>query len=173
MRRGTDIANHNKRGLKPLLRKGLKIVFIGTQPGVRSLRCKCYYADRSNSFYCDLHDTKLTRGPRPINHGEYGSLLKEGFGLDDVNNNPYALKARLTKHKPKVICFNSKRALLDFLHKKRIKGSWAGSDARKHVTLGTFSWNPLIWALYDSSGRARAYHKQRIKLLNSLKTKII
>ena len=48
------------KGLPPLLKPGLKVVFVGTEPGAESLRTKSYYANSRNSFWRDLHAVGFT-----------------------------------------------------------------------------------------------------------------
>ena len=51
------------KGLPPLLRPGLKVVLVGTEPGSESLRTKSYYANSRNSFWRDLHAAGCTATP--------------------------------------------------------------------------------------------------------------
>jgi double-stranded uracil-DNA glycosylase len=68
--------------LPPLLRPGLKVVFVGTEPGAESLRIQSYYADSRNSFWRDLHAAGLI--PTVLAPWSFQRALDFGIGLDDV-----------------------------------------------------------------------------------------
>jgi G:T/U-mismatch repair DNA glycosylase len=144
-------------------RKELRIVFVGTEPGAESERIGHYYAGTNNSFYQDLHQagwTEYTYTPQQ----DKELCEKHGIGFDDVYNDKEALKSRLEQCQPRVVCFNSKEALKRFSD-TRIRGNWAGSNASRYAS---FPWNPIVWALYDSSARARRYQQRRVQLLKKL-----
>lgn len=152
--------------LPPIYSDNLNVVFIGTEPGKISLETGHYYANPRNSFYKDLYSANFI--PKIIKPTEDQTLPNFYIGLDDVYDDPEALKKRLEQFKPSSICFNSKDALLRFLgvdSTKRLK-DWAGKKAGALLTL---PWSPLIWALYDSSGIAIKYHNLRLALLLELR----
>jgi hypothetical protein len=64
------------------------------------------------------------------------------------------------------VCFNSKEALERFVGRELRGETWRGEAAARHARFG---WNPLVWALPDSSGQARGYTKDRFKLLCDLR----
>jgi len=155
--------------LLPIYDNNLKVIIIGTEPGQLSIETGHYYSDPRNSFYRDLHLTGFL--PRLIHPSECLSLPNYNIGLDDVYNDPEALEIRLESFKPLSVCFNSKEALCRFLkisNTQRLK-NWAGESAGKWVS---FSWKPIVWALYDSSGIAIRYHKERIVQLRRLYKKL-
>ncbi|MEX2374867.1 MAG: mismatch-specific DNA-glycosylase [Dehalococcoidia bacterium] len=151
--------SHRGGTLEPLLREGLDVVFVGTEPGPTSLRLGVYYANPDNTFYRDLRAAGFTS--REFQPGEYRALLDEGIGLDDVYDDPLALRRRLLDAAPRAVCFNSKGAL------QRLADDldgWDGSAAGGYVKLG----DALIWAVPDSSPRASRFHERRVRLLKQL-----
>jgi len=149
--------------LPPLLDKGMRMVFIGTEPGTESERIRHYYAGAGNSLYRDLK----VAGWTDVEYSPYQDTLllrNHNIGFDDVYNDRQALISRLQEHEPLIVCFNSKEALKRFSN-NRIMDHWEGSNASRYAQ---FSWNPIVWALYDSSARARYYHPRRLELLKEL-----
>lgn len=151
--------SHRRGTLEPLLREGLDVVFVGTEPGPTSLRQGVYYANPDNTFYRDLRAAGFTS--REVQPHEYRSLLDEGIGLDDVYDNPSALRRRLLDAAPQAVCFNSRGALQRLTQEL---DRWDGPAAGRYVQLG----DALIWAVPDSSPRASRHHDRRVRLLKQL-----
>ena len=118
--------------LAPLLRPGLAVVFIGTEPGEVSLQIGHYYANSSTSFYADLKTTAFTSVQLTPQKDQL--LFSYGIGLDDVDYDPEALQNRIEGVCPRAVCFNSKGALERYVGRK-LSGEWRGADARKHARL--------------------------------------
>lgn len=150
--------------LDPLLNPKVKVVFIGTEPGKKSLQVGHYYANSRNSFYKDLKESGWTS--RLYSFAEDARLLEDhNIGLFDVYGAPEALIKTIEPYKPPIVCFNSKGALRAFCGRNIRPNGWTGCGASAYAQ---FSWNPVAWALYDSSGIASRYHVQRIELLRQL-----
>jgi G:T/U-mismatch repair DNA glycosylase len=149
--------------LPPLLDNEVRVVFVGTEPGPDSERIRHYYAGITNSFYEDLQKTGWTEVKYTPSQDTL-LLQNHHIGLDDVYNNRQPLVSRLEQYKPLAVCFNSKEAIKRFSN-IRIVDQWAGANASRYAQ---FSWNPIVWALYDSSQRAIGYRQQRINLLKEL-----
>ncbi|MCD6366090.1 MAG: mismatch-specific DNA-glycosylase [Bacteroidales bacterium] len=118
----------NKQGVLPdLLEYNLDVVFCGTAVGKESAHRKLYYANSNNKFYSILSDVGFT--PRKLDPIEYKELLKYNIGLtdiakdvagndDEINNDDYLVDSfieKIRKYRPKVVCFNGKRAASVFL----------------------------------------------------------
>jgi TDG/mug DNA glycosylase family protein len=97
------------KGLPPLNKPGLKVVFVGTEPGAESLRTKSYYATSRNSFWSDLHAAGCTA--TMLAPADVRRALGFGIGLDDVYGDPAAFRRRILEAAPRAVCFNSKAAL--------------------------------------------------------------
>jgi G:T/U-mismatch repair DNA glycosylase len=155
--------SHRSGALEPLLREGLDVVFVGTEPGHTSLRQGFYYANPDNTFYRDLQAAGFTS--RELRPHEYKALLDEGIGLDDVYDDPSALRTRLLDAAPRAVCFNSKGSLQRLVNDP---DRWDGPAAGRYVQLG----DALIWALPDSSPRASRHHERRVRLLKQLRDEL-
>ena len=146
--------------LPSLLDYNLRVVFVGTEPGPESI--EHYYSNSTNVFYCTLFEAGWTS--KLYTPSEDKLLLSEGIGLDDVYDDPEFLLKRLEKFKPKVVCFNSKEAL-HLYSRKEIDNPWTGKQASRFVN---FPWNPIVWALTDSSSKAQKLWHVRTKCLKEL-----
>lgn len=108
--------------LPDMLRPGLRLVFCGTAAGAKSAAVGAYYAGPGNQFWRVLASTGLTK--RQLIPGEFRLLPEFGIGLTDMaklesgNDNELskdafdvvAMKAKLAEYKPRVVCFNGKKA---------------------------------------------------------------
>jgi G:T/U-mismatch repair DNA glycosylase len=76
------VSSYNQ-SLPPLLAKGLRVVFVGAEPGPESLMFGHYYAARSNSFYSDLKEsgfiTSILKPEQGMSLLGYG--IKGFFGI--------------------------------------------------------------------------------------------
>jgi double-stranded uracil-DNA glycosylase len=70
------------RDLPDFLRPGLKLVFVGFNPGERSARIGHYYAGRGNQFWNFLFECGLV--PESLRPEEDHRLLEYEIGLTDV-----------------------------------------------------------------------------------------
>lgn len=118
-------------GPRPLpdhLRPGLKIVFVGINPGLMSATAGHYYANPRNPFWRLLHESGLT--PARLAPVEDARMLEFGFGLTDIVKRPSrgvgdlarrefyrgkkVLEKKLLRVRPLIVCFNSKSAFAGF-----------------------------------------------------------
>ena len=72
------------RTLPDYLRKGMKMILVGANPGDRSARVGHYYAGRGNQFWNFLFESRLT--PVRLNPEDDHRMLAFGFGLTDLVN---------------------------------------------------------------------------------------
>jgi hypothetical protein len=88
------------------------------------VRLGCYYANRSNRFYQHLFETGFT--PVVLSPTQFRELLSYGIGLDDVYDDPAALRHRPLAEAPRAVCFNSRDALARFtgLRTEDVKPPW-------------------------------------------------
>jgi G:T/U-mismatch repair DNA glycosylase len=158
-----------KMALTPIYGEDPLIAFIGTEPGQLSLEKGHYYSDPRNSFYKDLYASGFL--PRVFKPTEDSLLADYNIALDDVCDDPESLHERLEIYRPRSVCFNSKEALCRYLKISNPKSltKWRGELAGEWAS---FNWKPLIWALFDSSGKAIQYHKKRVALLKGLYDKL-
>lgn len=110
------------RTLPDYLRKGMKMILIGTNPGDRSARAGHYYAGRSNEFWPILYDSGVI--PEPLGYEDDRRMLEFGIGMTNLVKRPtrtieeigrqefsegrVLLAQKLEELRPRVIAFNGK-----------------------------------------------------------------
>jgi TDG/mug DNA glycosylase family protein len=113
--------------LADVLANDLPLVVCGSAAGARSAALRQYYAGPGNRFWQTLHEVGLT--PRRLAPAEFASLLGFGIGLTDVAKrqsgrdagiafaraDAAGLRAKIVRYRPRVVCFNGKRAAQEFL----------------------------------------------------------
>jgi TDG/mug DNA glycosylase family protein len=116
------------RQLPDYLQPGLKIVFVGFNPGERSARIGHYYAGRGNQFWNFLFESGLV--PEPLRPEDDHRVLEFGLGLTDVvkrwSRSSSELRAddyrlgvprlatKLRQYAPRIVAFNGKIAFENF-----------------------------------------------------------
>lgn len=117
--------------LPDYLAPGLKLLFVGINPGLISAAAGHYYANPRNTFWRLLHESGLT--PLKLRPEHDHRLLEFGYGLTDIVQRPsrgagdlkraefVAGRKRLVGHvkrfKPRAVCFNSKTAFEGYFGK--------------------------------------------------------
>lgn len=118
--------------LPDYLAPGLKLLFVGINPGFISAAAGHYYANPLNPFWRLLYEAGLT--PAQLRPDEDGRMVELGYGLTDIVKRPSRgagdLKSRefaanrlrlkrIVQHfKPRAVCFNSKTAFEGYFGKK-------------------------------------------------------
>jgi mismatch-specific thymine-DNA glycosylase len=108
--------------LPDYLQAGLRLVFVGFNPGTRSAALGHYYAGRGNLFWPLLSASGLI--PETLTYKEDYRVLEFGIGLTDLvkRSTPSSadlsaaearagatiLHAKLLTYAPRVVCFNGK-----------------------------------------------------------------
>ena len=116
------------RRLPDYLGAGLKVVFVGFNPGERSARIGHYYAGRGNQFWNFLYESGLI--PERLRPEDDRRVLEFSVGLtdvvkrwskssselraDDYRQGVPQLAAKLRKYAPRVVAFNGKVAFENF-----------------------------------------------------------
>jgi len=142
--------------LPDYLRPGLRLVFVGFNPGERSARLGHYYAGRGNQFWNFLFEAGLTA--IHLKPEEDYRILEFGFGLTDIvkrwsksigdlskedfHQGVPELKAKLLQLSPGAIAFNGKTGFEKF----------QGHKAELGAQRGLFG-NSRIYVLPSTSGR--------------------
>ncbi|CAH0120869.1 MULTISPECIES: mismatch-specific DNA-glycosylase [unclassified Paenibacillus] len=101
---------------------GLRILFVGYNPSIRSGETGHHYANPRNRFWTILHRAGLT--PRLYKADEDGSLLELGYGFTNIVARPTrtaaeitakeyaegreALRRKIEKYRPRIVCFVGK-----------------------------------------------------------------
>lgn len=110
------------RTLPDYLRKGMKLILVGANPGDRSARVGHYYAGRSNQFWPMMYESGVI--PEPIGYEDDRRCLEFGIGMTDLVKRPtrgieeierqefaegrVLLAQKLEEMRPRVIAFNGK-----------------------------------------------------------------
>ena len=126
--------DHTSAGPRPLpdyVAPGLRLLFVGINPGLVSAAAGHYYANPRNSFWRLLHEAGLT--PVPLLPHDDARLPALGYGLTDIVKRPsrgardlkraefVSGRRRLTRLvkrlKPRAVCFNSRTAFEGYFGK--------------------------------------------------------
>ena len=110
------------RTLPDYLRRGMKLVLVGCNPGDRSARVGHYYAGRSNAFWPLLYESGIL--PEELSYNDDKRIIEFGIGLTDlvkrttrameeIERQDYAegrilLARKLEEFVPRVVAFNGK-----------------------------------------------------------------
>ncbi len=119
--------------LPDLLKRNLRVVICGTAVANYSAKVGSYYAGAGNKFWRVLFEVGLT--PVMLNSKDYQKLLKYGIGLTDLAKNKAGPDSKIPSHafdierfkkkiqdcRPKVVCFNGKKAAKIYLRKKYVE----------------------------------------------------
>lgn len=120
------------RTLPDYLRKGLRLVIIGSNPGERSAKAGHYYASRTNHFWELLYSGGIV--PEPLLYEDDVRMMSQfGIGLTDLVKRPtrgiedlkreefaegrVILAQKLEQHQPKVIAFCGKMVYEKFMQR--------------------------------------------------------
>ncbi len=120
------------RTLPDYLRRGMKLVVVGFNPGERSARLGHYYAGRNNLFWPLLYDSGVV--PELLEYRDDKRLIEFGIGLTDLVKRPtrgveeierhefaegrVLLAQKLEQYAPHVVAFNGKLAYEKFAQRR-------------------------------------------------------
>jgi mismatch-specific thymine-DNA glycosylase len=110
------------RTLPDYLRKGMRMILVGANPGDRSARVGHYYAGRGNQFWPIMYESGVI--PEPLSYEDDRRILEFGIGMTDLVKRPtraveeierqefaegrVLLAQKLEDLKPRVVAFNGK-----------------------------------------------------------------
>jgi double-stranded uracil-DNA glycosylase len=83
-----------EKALPDIVSDGLKILFVGFNPGMKSAQEGHHYAGASNRFWKLLHESGLT--PYRLSPGEDRMLLDYGYGSTNIADRPTRQAGELT-----------------------------------------------------------------------------
>ena len=157
------------RPLRDIVKKNLKILFVGTSPGVRSSKIGHYFAGGSNVFWKLLHESGLTE--ERLRTEKDHRLLKHCFGLSDVVKKPMRstsdiklshtlnstprMNRLLNDFKPKIVAFVGKKGFQIYNQEYNKKYDYGYQGRHKETR---------IFLLPSSSGQSYADTKYSEKL---------
>jgi TDG/mug DNA glycosylase family protein len=110
------------RTLPDYLRRGMKLILVGCNPGERSARVGHYYAGRANQFWLLMYEAGVI--PELLSYKDDRRMIEFGVGLTDLVKRPsrgieeitreefsegrVLLAQKLEEHRPRVVAFNGK-----------------------------------------------------------------
>jgi len=168
------------RTLPDYLRKGMKLIIVGCNPGERSARVGHYYAGRGNQFWPLLYESGVV--PEILSYNDDKRLVEFGVGLTDLVKRPtkgmeeierqefaegrVLLAQKLEELKPRVVAFNGKTVY------ERFSGRTCKLGLQKETLYGA-----RIFVLPSTSGQNAGsergvkmrYFKKLAALLKGLK----
>ena len=122
-------------GLVPdYLQSGLKIIFVGFNPSLRSAEVGHHYANPSNRFWTILYRAGLTA--RKYLPEEDRLLLELGYGFTNIVERPtraatditrdeyrlcrQELRRKIQTHRPRLVCFVGKGVYQEYSGKRQV-----------------------------------------------------
>jgi TDG/mug DNA glycosylase family protein len=103
--------------LRDRIRPGVRVLFVGINPGVRSALTGHHFAGYSNRFWKLLHEARLV--PEPITYEDDDRLPEWGFGITNIVPRPTPgidtlttaeyvdgrarLRRKIARHRPRVV----------------------------------------------------------------------
>ena len=104
--------------LGPILGPGLRVLFVGVNPSLRSAEVGHHFARPGNRFWATLHAAGFT--PRRLRPDEDAELVAHGIGVTNIASRPTRAAAELTadelragalvlertvrRHQPRLVC---------------------------------------------------------------------
>jgi double-stranded uracil-DNA glycosylase len=162
--------------MKPIsdhLKENLNVLFVGFNPSIRSAETGHHFANPNNRFWTILHRAGLT--PRKYITTEDYKLLDLGYGLTNIVARPTKtaqeitkeeyiqgkkeLREKISKFKPKIICFVGKGVYQEYSNKKEVP--WGVQESS--VVEGT-----IDFVAPSSSGLVRMKVEEIVKIYKEL-----
>lgn len=147
--------------LPDLLKKNLRLVFVGTAASEKSAEAKAYYAHPGNRFWPALFQAGITS--KRYEPAQFRALVKLGIGFTDlckssagmdhkissVNFDISNFEAKMRMYRPRMIAFTSKKAASIFYKQRTARISVGLQTAKKDF--------PDVFVLPSPSGAASGY----------------
>ncbi len=130
------------------LKKGLKIIFIGFNPSIKSSETGHHFANPNNRFWKILYESGLT--PRLYKTEEDQDLIKLGFGLTNIVMRPTKEALEITKeeyeegrillqnklkvYQPQIACYVGKGVYQELTRTKKIEWGVQSASVVEGVT---------------------------------------
>jgi TDG/mug DNA glycosylase family protein len=168
-----DLAAARNKGIRDVIAPGLKVLFVGINPGLYSAATGHHFARPGNRFWPALHQAGFTR--KQLKPSEQAELLKHGHGVTNLVNRGTAtadqlsadefvkgrrrLAAKVRRYRPKVVAFLGVGA---YCHAFACKQAKVGPQAESFE-------GAAVWLLPNPSGLNANYQlPQLVKLFRRL-----
>jgi len=148
--------------LPDYLRPGLDLVIVGINPGTKSAAAGRHYAGPGNHFWPLLYESGLVT--EPLTHAADERVLEWGIGLTNMVDRPspsisdlsldelraggVALRRKLLRYAPRIVCFNG----------KRIYEVFAGGPCQLGLQTERIGQSQ-VYVMPSTSARAAAYQR--------------
>jgi TDG/mug DNA glycosylase family protein len=156
----------SKQPLPDILGPGLRVVFVGLNPGAAAAAAGHHFLGRGNRFWKVLHLAGFTA--RQIAPEDDSSVLALGYGLTTVVARPTAradqvasgefadaagaLRAKIERHQPDCIAFLGKAAYSEISGMKKV--DWGEQGAR--------FGGARAWVIPNPSGLNKGFSLERL-----------
>jgi len=170
------------QALPVLLQPGLRVVFIGYNPGLESARRGHYYAHTGNVFWRQLADSGLVpAGIRCEDDASLPAALGIGFtdlcarptaradqlGPDELIAGAVALRERLLVHQPRMAVFSG-RGIFELFGRHCLALPRSEIGRRPYGRQPETVAETALWVIPSSSGLASRWHRLRLQLLRDI-----
>lgn len=157
--------------LPDYVRKGMKVVIVGCNPSVPSVRAGHYYSGRGNQFWTLLYDSGVI--PEPLESRDDKRVLEFGVGLTDLVKRPtkgieeleredfsagrVLLSRKIEELAPRIVAFHGKMTY-EYFTQRRCK-----LGAQKELLYGAH-----LFVLPSSSGANAVGRTAKLKVFREL-----
>jgi TDG/mug DNA glycosylase family protein len=168
-----ELAAAAGKGIRDVIAPGLKVLFVGINPGLYSAATGHHFARPGNRFWPALHLSGFT--PKQLHPSEQGELIRSGYGITNLVNRGTAtadelmpeefvagrkrLAAKVRRDRPQIVAFLGVGA---YCHAFALKRAQVGPQP------GTFE-GAGVWVLPNPSGLNANYQlPQLVQLFRRL-----
>jgi TDG/mug DNA glycosylase family protein len=169
-----DLRAAKNKGIRDVIAPGLRVLFVGINPGLYTAWSGHHFARPGNRFWPALHGAGFSK--RLLHPSEQRELLKEGYGITNLVNRATAtaeevapaefaagrtrLAAKVRRYRPRVVAFLGVGA---YCHAFALKNAAIGRQA------GCFE-DAEVWVLPNPSGLNANYQlPDLVKLFRQLR----
>src|SRR2546423_1100930 len=169
-----ELAAAAGRGIRDVLAPGLRIVFVGINPGLYTAATGHHFARPGNRFWPALHAAGFTS--RLLHPSEQRELLTSGYGITNLVNRASAtadelepaefvagrrrLAAKIRKYRPQAVAFLGVGA---FCHAFGLKAAKVGKQSERFE-------GAEVWVLPNPSGLNANYQlPELVRLFKALR----
>jgi TDG/mug DNA glycosylase family protein len=151
-----DLLASEGRGLRDVIAPGLKVLFVGINPGLYSGWSGHHFARPGNRFWRALHASGFT--PQVLHPSEQRELLRSGYGVTNLVNRATAtadalapaefvagrrrLAAKVRRYRPRIVAFLGMGA---YCHAFSLQTTKTGRQAEPFE-------GACVWVLPNPSG---------------------
>jgi TDG/mug DNA glycosylase family protein len=161
-----DLAAAANKGIRDVIAPGLKVLFVGINPGLYSAATGHHFARPGNRFWPALHLAGFSE--RKLDPAEQAELLKSGYGITNLVNRGTAtaeelspeefvrgrrrLAAKVRRYRPRVVAFLGVGA---YCHAFECKQASVGPQAERFE-------GAEVWLLPNPSGLNANYQLPKL-----------